>query len=449
MPELLGEDEALRVAGAALELPGADGVEVLLVHDWGGLTRFASSAIHQSTAREEADVRVRVVTGGRIGVASTSVLTPEGARDAAASALETARLAAPDPGFPGLAPPADAAQVDGYDEATAVATPEERAGAVEALVARAETGFRAAGAYETSAMEALVATTEGQRAYAASTRTALTTVISGGEGGAGYAEAMARRTADVDPVAIGERAARKARDSQKPRDLAPGRYEVVLEPAAVTTLLSFLAYLGFGGRSIAEGRSCFTGREGDRLMSERISIWDDATSPDTLGLPFDFEGTPKRRVDLVREGVFLGGVHDRRSAAQAGAEPTGHALPPPNPEGAFPLNLFLGTGDSAVEEMVAATERGLLVTRFHYANIVQPKDAVITGMTRDGTWLIEDGEVALPVKNLRFTQSIVEALRDAIRVGSTSELASEFFFAASRVPALQIGSFAFTSASDH
>lgn len=449
MPELLGDEAAVRIAEAALDLPGADDVEVLLVHDWGGLTRFASSSIHQSTAREEADVRVRVVTDGRIGVASTSVLSPEGARDAAGSALETARLSGRDPGFPGLAPAAEVPATDGYDEATATASPDERARAVEALVGTVEDGFHAAGAYETSAMEALVATTEGQRAYAASTRTAVTTVISGGEGGAGYAEAMSRRTSDIDPEAIGARASEKARASQRPRDVPPGRYEVVLEPAAVTTLLSFLAYLGFGGRSIAEGRSCFTGREGDRVMSERVSIWDDGTSPDTLGLPFDFEGTPKRRTDLIRDGVFVGGVHDRRSAAQAGVQPTGHALPPPNPDGAFPLNLFLATGDATVEEMVAATERGLLVTRFHYANVVQPKEAVITGMTRDGTWLIEDGEIVAPVKNLRFTQSIVEALRDVLRIGSTSELASEFFFAASRVPALHLGAFAFTGASDH
>jgi predicted Zn-dependent protease len=224
---------------------------------------------------------------------------------------------------------------------------------------------------------------------------------------------------------------------------------VVLEPAAVATLVSFLAYLGFGGRAIAEGRSCFSGRIGERLMSERITIYDDALSPGTLGIPFDFEGTPKRRVDLVAEGVVMGGVHDRRSAKQAGQESTGHALPPPNPHGAFPLNLFLGEGDASVDDMVRGTSRGLLVTRFHYANVVHPKDGVITGMTRDGTWLVEDGEIRHPVRNFRFTQSIIEALRDVESVGRDSELASEFFFAATRVPALKVSSFQFTGVSDH
>jgi predicted Zn-dependent protease len=223
----------------------------------------------------------------------------------------------------------------------------------------------------------------------------------------------------------------------------------VLEPPAVATLVSFLAYLGFGGRAIAEGRSCFSGRIGEKLMSDRISIHDDALSPGTLGIPFDFEGTPKRRVDLVSSGVVVGGVHDRRSAAQEGLESTGHALPAPNPHGPFPLNLFLAPGDASVDEMVRDTERGLLVTRFHYSNVVHPKEAVITGMTRDGTWMIENGEVTHPVKNLRFTHSIIEALRDAEAVGSDPELASEFFFSASSVPALRVSSFHFTGASDH
>jgi PmbA protein len=188
---------------------------------------------------------------------------------------------------------------------------------------------------------------------------------------------------------------------------------------------------------------------GEQLMDEKVTIYDDALSPLQIGLPFDFEGTPKRRVDLVAGGVATGGVHDRRSAKQAGTESTGHALPPPNPEGPFPLNLFLEPGDASLGEMIAGTKRGLLVTRFHYSNVVHPREAVITGMTRDGTWLIENGEVKHPVKNFRFTQSIIEALRDVESIGGETELASEFFFAASRVPAVKISSFQFTGKSDH
>lgn len=450
MPGIIGSDDIRDVANAALEVPGADAIEVLVIHEWSGLTRFAESAIHQSTAREDTDLRVRVVTGGQVGIAATNDLSKDGAANAAKSALELARVAAPDPMFAGLAPLTTVPpRPDGFDEATASTTPVERAERVAELIGRCEPGFHAAGAFETTASEVTVVNTEGQFCYAPSTQTTLTTVISGGNGGTGFSEVTAASVSEVDATAVGSRAFAKARDSQDAQALEPGRYEVVLEPAAVATLLGFIAYLGFGGRSIIEGRSCFAGRLDEKLMSDEVSIYDDALSPLTIALPFDFEGTPKQRVSLVDQGIVRRGVHDRRSAKQAGTESTGHALPPPNPEGPFPLNLFLEPGDASVDEMIRATERGLLVTRFHYSNVVHPMESVITGMTRDGTWLIENGEVKHPVKNFRFTQSIEEALRDVEQVGRETELASEFFFSSSRVPALRISSFQFTGKSDH
>jgi PmbA protein len=449
MPGAFGPDEVRRVADAVLDLPDVGDVEILLMHEWGGLTRFASSSIHQSTWREDTAVRVRVVDGGRIGVASTNDFTPEGARAAARSAAEMAGVVGPDPMFPGLAPKQPVADHDGFDEGTAETSPQTRAEAVAALVGRCPPGFTAAGAYETTAMELALANSEGQFCWAPSSLASITTVVSGGEGGNGFAEKFASATSDLDPEAIGERAAGKASASQAPRDLEPGRYTVVLEPSAVSTLVGFLAWIGFGGRMLIEGRSCFSGKHGQVVAGPSISIYDDARSPLTLGTPFDFEGVPRRRVDLIRDGVFLDGVYDRRTAKQAATESTGHALPPPNPEGPFPLNLFLAPGDSAAEEMIAATDRGLLVTRFHYSNVVHPIESTITGMTRDGTFLIEDGEVRHPVKNFRFTQSILEALTNTTAIGRETELASEFFFSASRVPALRIEGFNFTGRSDH
>jgi PmbA protein len=450
VPELAGPDELRGVAEAALDLPGADGAEVLVVHDWTGLTRFAGSAIHQSTFREDTGIKVRVVSGGRVGVASTNEMTKEGAARAARSALELAEMAAPDPLFPGLAPRADAPErPDSFDEHTASTTPRDRAESVALLVAECGEGFHAAGACETTASEVALANSEGQLCHTALTQATVSTVVSGGDGGTGFAEVTAGRFGEIDAADVGRRAFEKARSSRSPQELDPGRYEVVLEPPAVATLLAFLAYLGFGGRAIAEGRSCFSDSIGKKMMSDRVTIVDDALSSQTIGMPFDFEGTPKKRVTLVDRGVVKGGVHDRRSARQAGTETTGHALPPPNPEGPFPLNLFLEPGDAQLADMVAGTERGLLVTRFHYSNIVHPTAAVITGMTRDGTWLIENGRIAHSVKNFRFTQSIIEALHDVEAVGAETELASEFFFAASRVPALKVSSFQFTGKSDH
>jgi predicted Zn-dependent protease len=449
MPGVIGPDEVRRVSAAALELPGADGVEVLFMHEWGGLTRFASSSIHQSTAREDTGLRVRVVSAERIGVAATNDFSPEGARRAAASALEMATVVAPDLLFPGLAPPAEVSDTHAFDDATASTTPHTRAEGVAELVSRCSDGFTAAGAFETLASEVAVANTEGQFVWAPATQASLSTVVTGPENASGFAETFARTAAEIDPGEVGARAAGKASATRDPRELEPGRYTVVLEPSAVSTLVGFLAWIGFGGRVLVEGRSCFSGKQGQRVGAESVTIYDDATSPGTLGLPFDFEGVPRSRVDLIREGIFVDGVFDLRTAKQAGRTTTGHALPPPNPDGPFPLNLFMEPGDSSLDEMIASTERGLLITRFHYSNIVHPVESTITGMTRDGTFWIQDGEVAHPVKNLRFTQSILEALTDTLAIGRDTELASEFFFSASRVPALKIDRFNFSGRSDH
>jgi PmbA protein len=449
MPGMIGPDGARAVAEPALTVPGVDGAEVLFIHEWVGLTRFASSAIHQSTWQEDTGIRVRVVKGGRIGVAASNEFSAEGARRAAESAREMAEVVAPDPLFPGLAPARPVPEGNGFDEATASTTPDDRAERVATLIAQCGRGLVASGALETAASEVALANTEGQFCWAPSTQASLTTVVTADEGGSGFAETFSSTLAEVDPEAIGRRAATKAAASRRPIDLDPGRYTVVLEPSAVSTLVGFLAWIGFGGRLLAEGRSCFSGKEGQKVAAPAVSIRDDATSPLTIGLPFDFEGTPRRRVDLIRDGVFIDGVYDRRTAKQAGKETTGHALPPPNPEGPFPLNLFMEPGEASVEEMIASTDRGLLVTRFHYSNVVHPLESTITGMTRDGTFLIESGEVARPVKNFRFTQSIVEALQATSMVGRDTELASEFFFSASRVPGLKVDSFHFTGRSDH
>jgi PmbA protein len=449
MPGLIGADGFAEVAGAALETRGVDGVEVLFVHEWGGLTRFANSEIHQSTFREDTGLRVRVVSRGRTGVASSNDFSEAGARAAAMSAKEMAEVAAPDLAFPGLAPKAEVTSVDRFFEGTADMTPAARADVVVRLIGRCPEEFSAAGAYETAAAEIGVANSNGQLCWAPSTQASLSTVVTGGEHGSGFAESFSGSAEAIDPEAVGARAATKAVDSQRPAALEPGTYPVVLEPAAVATLAGFLAYVGFGGRGYVENRSCFSGKEGEQVAAEAVSIWDDGADPRTLGAPFDFEGVPRQRVELIKDGVFRDAVYDLRTAKQANRTSTGHGLPAPNPEGPFPLHLFMEEGDSTVDEMIRDTARGLLVTRFHYSNVVNPMESSITGMTRDGTFLIEHGEVVGPVMNFRFTQSIIDALKSVSLVGRQAELASEFFFSASRVPALKVEAFHFSGRSDH
>jgi PmbA protein len=449
MPGLIGADGFEQVAGAALELPGVDGVEVLFMHEWGALTRFAKSEIHQSTAREDTGLRVRVVSNGRVGVAATNEATPAGARAAAESAKEMAQIVGPDPHWPGLAPPADVAQVDRFFEGTAYSSPDVRADAVADLIGSCEEGFTAAGAYETVALEVGLANTEGQRCWAPTTQASVTTVITGGDGGSGFAEVFSGSMDTIDAGAVGRRANDKAVSSQTPRELPAGVYPVVLEPAATAGLVGFLSFVGFSGKAYLEDRSCFSGKKDQQVAAPIVSIWDDATDPRTLGAPFDFEGVPRRRVDLIHDGVFLDAVYDLRAGKEAGVPSTGHGFPSPNPEGPFPLHLFMEPGDATTADMIRGTQRGVLVTRFHYTNIVNPMESSITGMTRDGTFLIERGEIVGPVRNFRFTQSILGALSTTTMVGREAELASEFFFSASRVPAIKVEEFNFSGVSDH
>ncbi len=449
MPGLIGADGFGAVSEAALAMDGVDGVEVLFMHDWGGLTRFAGSEIHQSTFREDTELRVRVVSKDRVGVAATNDFTRAGAARAARSAKEMAEIVAPDPLWPGLAPKAEVADVERFFASTADASPTTRAAAAEGLIGQCPVGFTAAGAYETQAVEVGVANTLGQFCWSPSTVASLTTVMSGGEQGSGFAEVFTGDADAIDAEAVGGRAAEKAVASQSPRALDAAVYPVVLEPAATATLVGFLSWVGFAGKGYVEGRSCFSGRHGQQVAAPAIQLWDDATDPGTLGASFDFEGVPRQRVDLIRNGVFLDAVYDLRTAKQGDVASTGHALPSPSPEGPFPLNVFMGTGDATVDEMIRGTERGILVTRFHYSNVVNPMESTITGMTRDGTFLIERGEVVGPVRNFRFTQSILSAFSETTMVGRDAELASEFFFSASRVPALKIEAFNFSGVSDH
>jgi len=440
-------ERLLEVAEAAIAAEGADDAEALVIREAGGLTRFASSRIHQSTWREDVSVRLRlVVDGNRVGTATVHDTQPAAVATAARRAAEVARTMPPDPGYPGMPGPAAYATAARWDEATAATDPATRAGLVAGVVRRLPAGVTAAGACETRELEVAVANLRGVRALGASTAASFSILADAGSG-TGWAEGAEPCLADLDVAALGERAARKAVDAREPRELPPGAYQVVLEPAAVATLVQFLGWLGFGAKAYDEGRSFLVGRLGQRVCSPLVTIVDDALAADTIGVGFDFEGVPKRRVTLIEEGVAASLVYDYRAARQHGVEPTGHGLPAPSAEGAYPMHLAMLPGDTPQSELVAGVERGLLVTRFHYTNLVNLMETTITGMTRDGTFWVEDGRVRGAVRNLRFTQSILGALSAVRAVGAETELASEDGHGAARAPALAIDRFNFSSAT--
>jgi PmbA protein len=439
-------ERAVGLASAA----GATEVEALVTADEAQLTRFANSEIHQNVAETNVNLNLRFAIGKRIGVASTGRLDDEGLRQVAERAGAIARNVeelADWGGLPGPdgAPIADLAAA--FSTATATSTPELRAEAARAAIAASDAaGALAYGSFATTTERIAVANSNGIGAVQERTWAHLIAVSMGPDGGSGYAEAAAVDATTIDAGTLGREAAEKARASANARPLDPGEYPVVLEEYAVVDILDMLGYLGFSALAVQEERSFV--EIGKRIGSELVSIVDDGADPAGLPMAFDYEGVAKRRVPLVEAGLCQGLVYDAQTAARDGVRSTGHGLPAPNPYGPFPLNMLMAAGATPRDELVASIERGLLVTRFHYTNPVHPKLAIVTGMTRDGTFLVEDGRIVAPVRNLRFTQSYLAALAGVTAV-SRERRTLKGFLGGSVVPALRIEAFTFTGATEH
>jgi len=423
-------------AGAEAEVRVTTGAEAL--------TRFATGFIHQNVADEVRQVHLRVAVDGRVAEATTNQVGSDALGQLVRSALDAAALQPPDPGWPGLAPIAEAPAVDHWDDATANADPSARAERVGAFVNAAD-GLETAGFCSTEGMHVAFANSAGQRLTGRTTSAQLDGIARTGTSD-GSERAASVRLADLDGAAAGAEANRRAREAADAADLEPGSYEVVLSPSCVVNVLSFLAIYGFNARAVEEGRS-FT-RIGEAQFDESVSLADDVAHPLAAGIGFDAEGTPKRRVELVNDGVTSGLVHDRRTAKALGAESTGHAVPGGGAFGALPANLVLDGGTATPDELVASVRRGLLVTDFWYTRVLDPRTIVVTGLTRNGVWLVEDGRIVRPVTNLRFTQSFVDALGPGAVKGVGADQAliggATFGFGSYVVPSLHLAAWNFT-----
>jgi len=447
---LLGKERLVQIAQHVLGLSSADQTEVLIESSDEQLTRFAANSIHQNVSETDVTLRVRAVFGRKVGVASGNDLSDGALQQLVESAETVARLQQDNPDFRSLPVPRSIQEQDAYVEATAACTPERRAQTVATICALAtEHGLQAAGAYSTSADELLVTNSLDVSAYHRRTIGRIMTVMMG-ETSSGYADQTALDVTELDPEAVGRTAVDKALRGQNPTEIEPGTYTVILEEDAVASMISTLGYLGLGALSVQEGRSFMNGRFGQPVTGNQITIWDDGHDPRGIIEPFDYEGVPKQRVTLIEEGIARAVVYDSFTAGrEEGKTSTGHSLPAPNTIGPLPRNLFLAPGGASKEDMLASTERGVWVTRFHYTNPVHPVKAVLTGMTRDGTFLIENGEIARPLRNLRFTQGILDALAQAEMLGAELKLIKAGWGgSATCVPALKIHGFRFTGTTE-
>ncbi|HEU4975181.1 MAG TPA: metallopeptidase TldD-related protein [Baekduia sp.] len=423
------------------------------------LLRYARSAPTQATDIDDTTVSLLALHDGHVGTAETNVLADDALRDAARRAMAAARAAADAAGaagdHPGLPePPAAYRTHEGYDLRTARVDPAGGGAALgEVFAVAAERGLEAYGAWTTGAVETAIASTAGIAAVDRVTDAYLKVVLRDEHGRTGWDARAAVSERDIDAAATARRAAAKV-TGQEPAELPPGAYPVVLDADAVGGLLEMLGWLAFNGLAHAEGRGALDGRLGTRIAAPAINLSDSPRYAGTLPRAFDFEGVPKAPLPLIQDGVAHRVVHDSRSAARAGggARSTGHALAPGgSPHGPAPTNLVLiGGGAADVDELAAPVERGIYVTRLWYLNVVHPKQTLLTGTTRDGTFLIEDGRISRPLRDVRFTDSVLRILQETEALTASSRLVSEAEYYGRRFasgvvcPALRAGGFRVT-----
>ncbi len=438
----LSLSELERLAARVLKFSEADETEVEIGSTTDALTRFANNTIHQNVAEQNLSISIRTVVDGRTARATTNKTDDESLRRTVAAAI---RLAHNQPENPDLLPMLRSQKyqkVARHFAATAEATAQDRARAVTRVCKMADkTKQTAAGIFATASTRSILANSRGLLAKYEQTRSEFSVTILEADS-SGWAKANSPDVHNIDPDALAESASQKAAASRKPRELPPGHYTAILEPSAVLDIVGFLFY-DFAGTAVLDKRSCFTGRMGKKILGDNITLWDDVYHPLQTGTPYDGEGLPRQKVLLVDRGVPKNLVYSRATARKMKAKPTGHGFSLPNDYGEAPMNLVLAGGYKSVDDMIRSTERGVLVTRLWYIREVDPYKKVLTGMTRDGTFLVENGKVAGGIRNFRFNQSVLEMLSNVEMLGPAVRAAGEESFEMV-VPPMKVRDFHFS-----
>lgn len=441
---ILSRQHAQELFQKVLKYSTAEETEAMIGSSSYSLTRFANNIIHQNVTEEGQYLSVRAVVEKRTARATTNKFDEESIRRVCESALALARLQPPDPDMLPMPGPQTYQSLNRFFENTAELSPRARAEVVRQTVARAEKHhLTTAGVFSSGAVVSALFDSRGLTAYHQETLSEFSVTMMLADTSSGWAKKTSPNVAELEPEKLAERAAQKALASRAPAEIQPGKYTVILEPAAVLDLLGFL-FMDFSGLAVLEQRSCLTGRVGQKIFGENINVYDDVYHPRQSGAAFDGEGVPRRRVTLIERGVAKNVVYARSTAHKAGVEPTGHGLPLPNEYGELALNIVMEGGKAGVEDMIRSTDRGLLVTRLWYIREVDPYQKLLTGMTRDGTFWIEGGEVRHGVKNLRFNQSAIEMLNQVEALGPPQRTSGEESFDMV-VPAMKVRDFNFSS----
>jgi PmbA protein len=430
------------IAERVIRISEAEETEVEISSTTDALTRFANNMIHQNVVEHTLHISVRAVVDGRTARAATNKTDEESLRHVTTAA---ARLAKNQPEYPNLLPmlgPQKYKRVPRFFPATMAATPQDRARAVKHVCQMAEKNTQtAAGIFSTGEVQSLLANSKGLFASYEETDAEFSITILESNS-SGWAKANSPDVREIHPDTLAASACRKATASRAPQELSPGHYIAILEPAAVLDLVGFLFY-DFAGTAVLDKRSCFNDRMGKKIFGDNITLWDDVYHPLQAGAPYDGEGFPRQKVLLVDRGVPKNLVYARATAKKMKTKPTGHGFALPNEYGEAPMNLVFGGGDNSVDDMIRSTERGILVTRLWYIREVDPYAKILTGMTRDGTFLVENGRVTGGIRNFRFNQSVLEMLSNVEMLGPAVRAAGEESFEMI-VPAMKVRNFHFS-----
>jgi PmbA protein len=440
------KEEREAIARRALARSAADQTEIRVAGSDDALTRFTHGISNQNLASHNVSIAVRAIVGDRTGAASTNDLSDASIDALLERAQEMAAFAPRDEGVPTLpAGRPTEAPLGSFVEATASADPSARAHVCDAVIKQAERhDYWCAGYVSSGSDRITIANSSGVLASFDGTTAAVNVKMTAPDS-TGFAEYYAADFDDLDGNDVGKRAAEIARSSAKPRDVVPGEWTVILEPPAFGELFMYLTS-HFSAQSFSDGASFFSDGLDRTYFDERVTIFDDYAHPLAPSMPFDYEGQRKSRLALVEAGVVRNIVTDSYYAKKLDRPNTGHALPAPNAYGPQPLNIVIAPGMRSTGELIAETKRGLLISRFWYIRTVDQKRAIVTGMTRDGTFLIENGKIVGGVRNMRFNQSIVEALR-AVEFSNTQRRTGSYSYEMV-VPTAKIDKFTFTSTTE-
>ena len=443
---MLNPEAAQQIVKKIMLYSQADQTEVIIQNYSKSLTRYANNVITQNVHENEImEVTIRVIKDGKTARMTTTQVDDDSLKKVLRQAMVLLKNQKKDPKILSLASKQKYQPLDTYVERTAKFSPLKRAQAIRnAVVECTQNNLKGSGIFSNSNTVLAIANSKKLFNYHRATEANFTLTAIGPDSN-GWAGETNKDVDRIDTREIAKRAIEKALKSKDPVSLPAGQYTVILEPAAAVEFLLFMAFQGFGALLYQEGRSFLSGKLGKKLMGDNISIVDDVYHPQNLGMPFDFEGLPRQKVSLIENGVAKRVVYDRLTAKKAKKQSTGHALPQPNTHGPLPTNLILMPGDSSLKEMIASTKKGVLVTEFHYTNIIDPMKMTLTGMTRNGTFLIENGTISRGIKNMRFTESVLKALSNVELLSKDLKLCNSFFGGGFVTPSLKINNFNFSS----